>query len=72
MKNISIQLIKKRASDLLDIDPSDISHVNIEYTRAICELIADIDGNIDVPLDVRSKEIAIELGIPKDIAIKIW
>lgn len=71
MKNVSIQLIKKRASDLLDIDLS-VPHVNTEYTRAICELIADIDGKLDVPLDVRSKEIAIELGIPEDIAIKIW
>lgn len=70
MSNTSIQLIKQKAKDL--IDPSDGSGINSEYTRGICELIADIDGKVDVPLDVRSKQVAIELGVHPDIANKLF
>lgn len=70
MKNIPIQTIKKRAIDL--IEPSDGLDVNREYTRGICELIADIDGKPDIPLHTRSKEVAIELGVHIDIANNLW
>lgn len=66
MKHVSIQHIKLIATELIDKDR------DTEYTRGICELIADIDGKQDTPHDVRSKQVAIELGIPETIASRIW
>lgn len=37
-----------------------------EYLRAICELIASIDGKEDMPTADRAIEIAHELGIEKE------
>lgn len=41
---------------------------NTEYTRGICELIADLDGKKGIDHAERSFEIAIELGVNKDVA----
>lgn len=63
---ININTIYARAADLIDTDrPS-------EYTRGICELIAELDAVIDTPHDVRAKEVAIKLGISNTIASMIW
>lgn len=66
MDKISLHHIKLAATQLIDNDRP------TEYTRGICELIADIDGKQDTPHDVRSKQVAIELGIPETIASIIW
>lgn len=34
---------------------------NVEYTRGICELIAEIDGIEDIPTDERAEQIRQEL-----------
>ena len=57
MKTISIEKLKATAKDLLD-DGS-----NIEYTRGICELLADVDGIEDMPHAERALQIAIELNL---------
>ena len=66
MKNLSIQAIKDTAKELIDKDRVS------EYTRGICELIADIDGKKDTPHDHRSKEVALELGVLPEIAKQMW
>lgn len=66
MKNLNIDLIKEAAGQLID------KKIASEYTRGICELIAYIDGKIDMPDDLRSKEVAIELGVLPEIANSIW
>jgi hypothetical protein len=50
-----IQHIKKLAKGLID------DGENKEYTRGICELIADFDGTPDVFHADRSEEIRIEI-----------
>ena len=50
-----IEYIKEIAKPLID------DGENIEYTRGICELIADLDGVEDVFNDERSEQIKDEL-----------
>lgn len=37
--------------------------INIEYTRGICELIAEVDGITDMPVGERACQIAKEIGV---------
>ena len=57
MKAISKAKLLELAKSLVD------DGENIEYTRGICELIADLDGIHDVPHAERSEQIAEELGL---------
>jgi len=50
-----INYIKELAKPLID------DGENIEYTRGICELIADIDGKEDISHEDRSEEIKHEI-----------
>ena len=50
-----IDFIKNLAKPLVD------DGENLEYTRGICELIADIDGKPDMAQEVRAEEIKAEL-----------
>jgi len=50
-----IDLIKNIAKPLVD------DGENLEYTRGICELIADIDGKPDMLQEVRAEELRVEL-----------
>ena len=57
MKAISKAKLLELAKSLVD------DGENIEYTRGICELIADLDGIHNVPHVERSEQIAEELGL---------
>jgi hypothetical protein len=59
---IEIAALYAAAKGLIDTDRV------CEYTRGICELIAEVDGKPDIPLDVRSKEVALQLGVAQEIA----
>ena len=56
MKQITVDRLKELAKMLVD------DGINVEYTRGICELIADVDGIEDVGHGERSQQIANELG----------
>lgn len=65
-KSITIAELKAIAQELIDYGTI------TEYTRGICELLADVDGREGVGTEQRSKEIAIELGIDPAIANTAW
>ena len=53
-----IESLKQEAKMLADTDG-----INIEYNRALCELIAGVDGKIDSDHEQRTIEISVELNI---------
>lgn len=65
-KTVTIAEIKAIAQMLIDGEHAD------EYTRGICELIADLDAKEDMPTDQRAKEIANELGVEKEVIDSLW
>jgi hypothetical protein len=66
MKTINIDTLKKVAKDLID------DGTNVEYVRGICELIADVDGLIDVDHAERAMQIAVELGMSEHAANSLY
>ncbi len=66
MKQITIENIKTAAQGLIDTDR--IS----EYTRGICELIAEIDAIKDVSHADRSAQIAAELQVHANVITNMW
>lgn len=56
MRKYTIEEIKKAAEILVD------NH-NIEYSRGVCELIADLDEEPDVEHGERAQQISKELGL---------
>lgn len=55
---MNIEALKKEAQVLADSEG-----INREYNRALCELIAGVDGEIDVDHEEKAAKIGIELGI---------
>ena len=66
MKTLTITRLKMAAKLLID-DGS-----NAEYTRGICELIADVDGTPDVYHADRTEQIAKELGLSDETIAKLY
>jgi hypothetical protein len=55
---MNIATLKKEAQILADEEG-----INVEYNRALCELIAGVDGKSDGNHEQKAKRMGIELGI---------
>jgi hypothetical protein len=63
--DIAIVKLKQIASQLVDNE-------NVEYTRGICELIADCDGVEGIDHADRAMQIGIQLGLSENTVNKFY
>lgn len=66
MKTVDIDRLKTIAADLVE------DGINIEYTRGICELIAEVDGIEDVSHGERACQIAKEIGVERQYRDQLY
>ncbi len=69
MKTISVQQLKEIAKVLID-DGNNIDRE--EYVRGICELIADVEREINSDEIISASKIAQEFGVSPEAALEIW
>lgn len=66
MALVKLSTVKTLGKSLID------DGENIEYTRGVCELIADLDGVEDVGHAERTLQIAEELGVTEENRNKFY